>query len=358
MAKQLELPLGPQEAKAKARATIAKVIETKGDFEVHQSGIKTWRKCRYAYHLRYVELIRKKRKSRPLQFGSIVHSMLEAYANSDDPFEVLDKINVKDMKVFRAEKEEYGEIIEDIRCIMTEYFDFWPESSLTWLRRNKRGAEHKFNIELWPGVRLSGRIDAFVKTPNKLRWLAEHKTFGQLPNEDQRWRNLQSSVYIRVNDMMGWPRVDGTLWDYIHSKPPARPEILKSGKMSQRGINTLPSRVLETLAEHKLDPRNFKTMMDSAVSNRARYFIRVFTPDKPGVVQKLWDDMVETVHEMELLHGRAKAKTIDKHCSWCDYEGICRAELTGSDADYIREREYKDASNEDFYGQSPATEDA
>lgn len=352
--KQLELPLEP---KARAKATIAKVIEEKGDFVTHQSGVNMWRRCRYAFHLQYVERIRRKRKSRPLQFGSIVHKMLEAYANGDDPFETLDAINIKDMKVFRAEKEEYGEIIDDIRCIMTEYFAYWDEKALMPLRRNKRGAEHKFDIKLFDGARLTGRIDEFARTPNKLTWMVEHKTFGQMPNEDHRWRNLQSNTYHRVNDIMGWKPIDGLAWDYIHSKPPTRPQVLKSGKMSQRGIDSLPTRVLETLREHKLDPRNFKTMMDSVTANRSRYFMRIFTPVKAGVVQRVWDDLIETVHDMVNVGGNARAKTIDKHCMWCDYEAICRAELQGLDADYIREREYKDASDEDFYGQVPTAEE-
>lgn len=353
-----------------AQEYIAKVVAEKGDFkpvpyvgeikrgsnvlEVHQSSINLWRRCRYAYYLKNVQGLVRRRKSRPLQFGTMVHSMIEAYANGDDPMETLDAINIKDAKLFRSEKEEYGEIIDDIRVIMTEYFEFHGEDSIRYQRMNKRGAEHKFKIEIAPGVVLAGKIDAFGKTPNKLRWLVEHKTFSQMPTEDHRWRNLQSSLYIRVNDIMGWPAVDGTLWDYVYSKPPSYPQVLKSGKMSQRGIDSLPTRVIATLKENKLDPKNFKTMIDSVTANRKRYFQRIFTPKKRKVIDLVWNDMLETVREMAVLVGVSKAKTIDKHCQWCEFEPLCRAEFVGADVDYIREKEYH--VGKDYYGTSPAEE--
>lgn len=309
-------------------------------FRVSNSKIGTWRKCRLAYHLKYVEKLRRRRKSRPLQFGSMVHEMLEAWINGDDPFELLDTMAKKQGKLFRSEIDAFGDIVEDVRCIMTEYFEFYGEDSLMFIRKNGRGAEHKFEVELVDGVLLVGKIDALAKTPNKLRWIVEHKSFNQMPNEDNRWRNIQSAIYTRVNDILGWAPVDGTCWDYIHSKAPATPKVLKSGKMSQRGIDSLPSRVLATLEDHGLNPKDFKTMLDSVTNNRKKYFMRVFNPVKARVVDILWEDLKETAEEMVELHGHAKSRTIDRHCSWCDFEPICRAELQGSDAEYIKEKEY------------------
>lgn len=312
-------------------------------FRVSHSKAGTWRRCRRAYWYKYVMKLRRKKKSRPLQFGTMVHSMLEAFANGDDPFELLDEMAKTQGKLFRAEVEAYGDIVEDVRCIMTEYFEYWDENSLVFQRINKKSAEHKFEIELRDGIMLVGKIDAKAWTPNKLSWIVEHKSFGHggIPNEDVRWRNTQSTSYTRVNDILGWKPVDGTCWDYLWSKAPSKPEILeKSGKMSKRGINTLPSRVLETLKEHDLNPADFKLLLESATKNRGNYFARIFNPTKKRVVDMLWADLLETATEMAELHGKVKSRTIDKHCSWCDFEPICRAELQGSDADYITEKEY------------------
>ena len=48
--------------------------------KVSQSKIKTWRQCKRAYWFKYVENLRKKTKSRPLEFGTIVHEMLTGHA--------------------------------------------------------------------------------------------------------------------------------------------------------------------------------------------------------------------------------------------------------------------------------------
>jgi hypothetical protein len=149
-------------------------------FNVSQSKVKTWRKCRFAYHMRYVEKLRRRRVARPLKFGRIVHSMLEAHANGDDPLGALEKINIDDQQLFAVEREEYGEIIDDIRCIMSEYLEMdFKQNELTPLRRKGKAAEHWFELPLPEyGIVIVGKIDEVARTRrDKLTWLVENKTF-------------------------------------------------------------------------------------------------------------------------------------------------------------------------------------
>lgn len=305
-------------------------------FKGSNSKVKTWRRCHYAYHLKYVEKLRAKRKSRPLTFGELAHKMIEAHAEGDDPFDVLKQLDPKQLRLFEVERESYGNLLDDLRVIMTEYFKHWGEDSVQYLRLNKRSAEHEFEVEIEDGLVVTGKIDAFVRTPNKLRWLMEHKTFTNRPNEDQFWRNVQSILYTRISQMMGWFQVEGTLWDYIRSKPPAFPQVMKNGKLSKRSLDTLPTRLKEFAQEKGL--KVARVTMASATKNRERYFQRVFTPTKPELVDKVFADFIETLREMRDLHGRSKAKNIDRHCDWCEFEPICRAELRGGDADFIKEK--------------------
>lgn len=310
-----------------------------GVFRVSHSKIKQWLKCKYSYHLKYVEKLKARKKSRPLQFGGMVHDMLEAYINGDDPFEKLEEIAKKQGKLFRAEIDEYGDIVADVRVIMTEYFKHWGEKSVVFVRKNKKAAEHKFEVELMDGVVLVGKIDAIGKAKG-LRWMVEHKTFTQMPNDDHRWKNVQSGVYLRVNDMLGWEQLDGTLWDYIHSKSPSMPQILKSGEISRKAINTLPTRIEEMIEDHGLDRAKFAGMLKLAKENRNHYFQRIFNPKKKKVLDALWGDLISTVEEMVEFHGKSKTRTIDRHCDWCDYEPICRAALQGQDVDYVKEKQF------------------
>lgn len=310
-------------------------------FKVSQSKIKTYKRCHRAYWYKYVEKLTRKRKARPLQFGSIIHDMLEAYANGDDPFLILENVAKTQGKMFLREKELYGDIIEDIRTIMSHYFEYWPEESVTYLRRGMKCAEHEFNVEIAPNIIATGKIDAVIKTPNKLKWLMEHKSFTKLPGEDQRWRNLQSVVYQRIIEMQGWWKdLSGICWNYIGSKPPSKPKILKSGKLSTKSTSTLPGVIEKTILENKLKLRDYRPLIETAEVNQKDYFVRVFTPVNKKVVDNIFAGFIDSAKELAQTHGTKKDMNIDLHCNFCDYEPICRAELTGSDVDFIKQREY------------------
>lgn len=325
-ARQLELPL----------------VQPDDKYRVSQSKVKTYRRCRMAYHLKYVEKLRAKRKSRALTFGSLIHKMIEFHIEGEDPMEVLTSIKPSEMKLFASEKAEYGEIIDDTRRIMTEYFEHWESSDhqMRYVRIKGKSSEHSFDIEILPDIIFNGKIDAIGRS-NGLRWLVEHKSFKRRPSDDDRWRNLQSVSYFRAMDMLGWPQVDGTCWDYIWSKPPLVPGLLKDGSMSRKSIDTLPSVVSEALINNKMDPKKFKAFLNGVTKNREKWFIRTFTRVDGDVKDFVFNEFVETAKEMADNHGLKKDMNIERHCSWCDYEPLCRAKLQGLDYDFIKERNYE-----------------
>ena len=44
---------------------------------------------------------------------------------------------------------------------------------------------------------------------------------------------------------------------------------------------------------------------------------------------------------MRDFFGKKKDQNMGRHCSWCDYKALCKAEATGSDIDWIINREYE-----------------
>jgi len=311
------------------------------EVKVSQSKIKTWRQCQFAYHQKYVELLRKKTIKRPFTFGGIVHELIEEQANNRDPFKKLDAIEAEKGKMFQEEYELYGDLINDIRNIMMEYFEYWGDDSLFYLRRGGRYAEHEFNIEIADGIIFTGKIDAIAKTANKLVWVVEHKTFNRMPANDERWRNIQSAVYLKALQITGLAEADGMCWDYIHSGAPEVPRTLKSGKLSEAKLNTLPGVISRYAEEQGYDPNFSKKLIDAAQQNLSNYFIRVFTPINQSIVESVYKDFIDSAQELVENHGKKKVKNIGMHCKFCDYEPICRAELTGSDVDMIIKGQYK-----------------
>lgn len=286
--------------------------------------------------------LQKKKRKRPLVFGSIVHNVIEADFEGQDWKKVLKKIDLDEGKMFRREREMYGDLIQDIKDIMVDYFDYW-ESSVKPIKHGGRSSEHEFRIELEDGIWFTGKIDAVVRSKG-MRWLMEHKTFSRMPSEDERWRSVQAAVYFRAMEEMGFKPMDGILWDYVNSKPCNVPgELTPTGKLSTRRIDSLPSRVRRWIKEEKVDPKSkeAKKMLADAKENRRNRFLRIYSPIKPRIVDNIWDDFVDTAKEIADNFGTKKDQNIERHCSWCDYQPLCKAEATGADLDWLLEREYQ-----------------
>lgn len=315
--------------------------------KVSQSKVKTWRRCKQEFHFKYNEGLRRKRKKRAFTFGSTIHAMLEGHAIGEDPFDVLKDIEKKNGKMFAAEIDEYGDIIGDSEVIMREYFDYWGDDEINHLRINGRYAEHQFEVEIAKGIVATGRID-FIAKHKKLRVLGEHKTFSRMMNDDDRWRNVQSPVYMRVIEMMGWKPVEGTLWDNVRSKAPPIPEVLKSGKLSKSKIDTLPSQYMKAIIENKLDPDDYEDVMETLRANRSQWFVRNFTPYNKTTVDEVFRDFVTSAQEIE-RHGQDRpVANIGLNCGMCDFEPLCRARFQDMDVDFIKEREYTNEREEEL----------
>ena len=318
-------------------------------FNVSQSKVLQWRRCRLQFHFANIRNLAPKVKARPLYFGSTVHKMLEATANGKDPRAALAEIAHTDEKLFRDEQETYNRMIEDIAFIMRAYKKYWSDQPLNYVPINNRNAEVPFEVQIDDGIVCKGTMDGLVQH-KKMHWLLEHKTHGEFPNDDHRWSNTQGAVYITVAKLLGWPsakvkQLQGMCWDYIRSKSPTRPKLLKGGTLSQAAsCDTLPEVVLDVIEEHGLDPKGYSDYIALQESNLPTWFQRVFQPVQIDVVGKLWEEFLTTAREMADWYTRTDDKppprTIDLHCKWCPFEKICRAELQGLDVDWVIEKEY------------------
>lgn len=310
-------------------------------FKVSQSKINTARKCLQAYYYKYQLKLGRRAKARPLQFGSMMHELIEEHIEGGDPFKLLAQIAKDNKRLFIEEREAYGDIVKDAGYVMQGYLEYWKDDPIVYLARDRRKTEHEFTLELTPDILVTGKIDAVAKA-KKMNWLVEHKNHKTFPNADHRWRNLQSAVYIRFIEMLGWWELEGTLWDYLRSKPPTHPQLLKSGELSSRELDSLPQVVLDTIKEHKLNPKNYKDLIDAQTARMPTWYERIFTPTKKDVVDMLVRDFtISAIQLRDTNFDKPMPRNIGKHCDWCDFEPLCRAALQGSDEEYIREREYE-----------------
>ena len=313
-----------------------------GALRVSQSKVRQYRTCRRQFFYAHVMKIQRKRVPRPLAFGSIAHKMKESMALGGDPFQVLDELPREDLDVYESEPERYGDLVQDLDYIFRSYIEFYKNELLEYIPHGNHVAEIPFELPL-PKEELviKGTIDA-VTRHRRMNWLTEHKNHKNIPNDDERWRSVQSVVYIKVIGMLGWwKNIEGTCWDYIRTKPPTHPQILKDGTISKRKIDTLPNVVRDVLKKKFGRTDAYKTLVDMATANMSTYFQRVYTPIKTRLIDQVWSDFLSTAREMRDSNlTDPPVRTIGRHCSWCQFEPLCRASLTGGDEEYLIEREY------------------
>ncbi len=231
---------------------------------------------------------------------------------------------------------------------MTDYFEYWDEYrgplAITYLRRQKKAAEHEIRLDLDDGITLVVKLDAIALTSEKVRALVEHKTFRNDTAEEHRWRSTQNNIYFWAASEAGI-KLDAILMDYIRSKTPTVPKMLKDGGFSKARLDTLPSALRDFFKQHKIKPD--ARMLEAARQNRKNFYSRQILTPRKAVIKSVLADFRETAREMSEKLGKTKAKTIDRHCEWCEYEPLCRAELTGADTDFIRAKEYQTRDRED-----------
>lgn len=315
---------------------------------VSQSSIKAWRRCRKAYDYKYVQMLRPRSIQRPLKFGSAVHKAIEFVANGKTVAAAIAEMNRERAQVFASEVDLWDEIMRDATWVSTAYAKFYKKDRVKPVKLGKgkaaKLAEHKFEVEIARGILLTGLIDMIGETADERLWVVEHKTRGgRIENDGVRTRDLQTMLYTSpvILETLGVKRVSGVLWDYVRSKSPPTPELLKDGTMSKRKIDTLPNVYEETLTKHGLDPADYSDILGTLDENQKGWFIRVNVPVNRRAADEIFEETEYTAREIRRKAGVDTTRNFTRDCSWCPFEKLCTAELHGHDAEFIRKREYR-----------------
>jgi hypothetical protein len=243
--------------------------------------------------------------------------------------------------LFSSEVEDFDRTVGDAMTIMDAYFKYWRKDQLDYVKVGKRRTEHEFEYDLGQGVVVEGIIDCIPETPDGRRWLGEHKSHKNIPTEDVRMRDMQTMLYAdAARNALGVKGIGGVLWDYLRSKSPTVPQMLKAGTLSKAKIDTLPSVYEKAIADAGLEKAHYSDILGNLDDKMSSWFKRVFLPLNRSATAQLIDETRTTAREMVRKAGVDKTRSISRDCSFCSYERLCHAELFGLDADMIREREF------------------
>lgn len=310
---------------------------------VSWSRVKMWRRCHKQYDFKYRQNLARKRRAIPLIRGTILGEMLDARAMphilKKDPYKILRKYEKQYAQLWVEEQEKYGNVPEDMRRLFEGYERKYAHEELEYL-----GYEEFIGINLVKDIRFIGYTDKRVEDPQGRRFLMDHKSHRVIPNDDQRFSDLQKVLYVwGWNEMNPSKTVTGFIWDYIRTKPPTIPEQLKNGGLSQRkDADTDYWTYLGELKRLKLDIKPYMEYLAMLKKKPDTRYIRVTLPNPPKkMIENIISDLKETAIEMHT--SKSKDRNMTRMCaSDCDFYNLCHAEVRGLDADYVRKNEYEE----------------
>lgn len=162
-----------------------------------------------------------------------------------------------------------------------------------------------------------------------------HNTHKVLPDEDARFSDIQTVLYYWALRETG-EQVDGVMWDYLRTKPPAVPEKLVKGGLSRRAnIDTDYETYLKAITDNGLNPDDYQDMLDKVKGNT--FFKRIYLP-KPNeqLVQSVVNDFFDTAEEIQ--NSKSSVRNLTKDCKMCSYFSICGEEVRGLDSSFTRKQ--------------------
>lgn len=318
--------------------------------QLSHSRLKSWRRCEMQHHYRYYQRLRPKSKGLPLFVGTGVHSMLEAQVVRGDWRPELADFRKEFNKIFQEEREELGDLPTTIEGIVTSYFDRYKDDGLTYPKRH-RGlqAEIKVTVDLDNHTRFLGFIDKFPRDSEGRNWVMDHKTCKSIPEEAQRFADLQLLFYVWLLPQLGYEKPDGVIWDYIRKKAPSVPEPLVKGGLSKAAkIDTTYEVYMATVDQcikaktiSPDDRTGYEEFAKTLKGKEEKFHRRIYLPANNSVmVDNVVRDVMVDASEIRRRGPNAQVRNMTKDCSFCSYYSLCQAEVRGLDSEFIRQSEY------------------
>lgn len=326
------------------------------------SMLKTFRRCPKQAQYKYVDRLKPKVIGRPLRRGTWVHELLEAYYKGEDWMAKHDELTAQFANLFEEEREAMGDLPEECLRIMKGYL--WHYKVDDWVVHE---IEFMLETEFPDGSIYRGKVDMLVENEFGL-WIVDHKTHKTLPNIDYRLLDAQSALYIWAAHRNKIP-VEGHIWNYIRTKAPTKPQLLKSGdRLSKRAIETdLPTYVL-ALREYGLDLQDYAREINRLKSMRYQpgeiqtspFFRRDVLEKDSRMAKQVAQEAYLTAKRMNnypFESGFAE-RVPDRSCTYmCSYTDLCTMELFGGNSDQIKRTRYTQGDPMDYYNDNDGKEE-
>lgn len=242
-------------------------------------------------------------------------------------------------------QSELGEdYLEALSTIFQDYCELYKEQPISQL------TEREFMIKLGTckgePIWFKGIIDELYlkKSQGKKHIIiGEHKTFSQKPNMNTLVMNSQKSLYSYAVSKLYGILPDEVMWDYIHSTPAAEPIWLEKTKKFSLAKNSkiTPYSFRRACQARGITDTTILQQQSIYEENIPNFFFRVRQPVIPKMVDSIYEGFLYTAKQIALQGHKNKTKNLTRNCSWCEFQPLCHAELTGANVAEFFEKDFK-----------------
>lgn len=318
-------------------------------FKTGFSKVQAWRSCNKKYEYSVIRNLQAKRPPSQLLRGTILHEMLEARdlarkaGKAKEPTtsgagDVFLKYDAQYGKLFEEEREFYGEnFMDDIWRIYKGYVRTYKGDDWKVL-----ATEGLVQTQLTSKITFEGHYDLRVTASNR-RWLVDRKTHRVLPTAEERFNNFQLLLYVDAwNKEHSKDRVDGIIWDYLRTKAPTIPEVLKSGQLTRRkDLDTDVHTYRAAIRDNELEEDGYDYYLKELEKRSVdRFYQRVPLPvPSKDMVNTVVQEFTQTAEMMRTAKHFPRNATYT--CPRCAFFKLCNAELAGINAKFVEKSDYE-----------------
>lgn len=336
---------------------------------VSLSAVEAFRRCQQYYEYGWVRQLRPAVDDIAPHRGTLIHEYLEVYYRSlgeglsPDAAHGAGLVQIDthetELKLaaslyHQAGRTEdaliYAGLLNDVTDLARRYFNI--HGRLDAERYEILLVEEPLRMAIVTGIVSNGRCDLLTRDRSTgIVWLWEHKSTQQVPEAHIRLWDLQTLLYVTKIQRTLNIKVDGVLWNYIRTKPPMIPALLKSkarASLTRRAdLDTNWETYERTLQRHNIDPREYTEVRDRLLPREAEVYFPRYEHVIVADIDLMLHDYAVTSTQIrrsrwEWEHGRSRpVRSLGRHCGWCRYVRLCEANLMGGDEEGLIKRLFK-----------------
>ena len=319
---------------------------------ISNSKLKTFTRCQRAYYYKYVLNLQGKSKKQALERGTLVHACLEEYyRNNFDPKKIVGPLKdyMKKLKgMFDEERVAYADIPNEVAQILRRYHGHWKDSNNFEIAKIKKELiiEKALIIPVTGSVEIGVTLDMAVED-NMGLWVWDNKTAKTLPSDDFRTTDTQSALYEWALEETMNIKVKGIIWNYLRTKLPSVPEVLKNGTLSRRAnIDTDKYTYKKAIKAVGQDPADYADFIKGLPDSK-NFYHRIRNPRNPKMIKEVLQSAIITGKRIVALLGENKphyyVRSISFMCdrNGCEFRSLCMADMMGLDTKFMMKAQYE-----------------